>query len=287
MHRAKEVALGIGPPFLRLNRLRILRQGNVVYDQYFHEGVNIIRGQNGSGKTTIADFIFFILGGEFKDWKYAASRCDKVQAEVETPRGKLTLSRQMGSAQQPMLLYFGPMAVGLETSREAWERFPIRRHDGRESFSQVMFRSLLIPEAKSEGAANITMHQLMRLCYSDQRTPSTRLFRFEPFDTQSIREAVGNLVCGVGGYEVYEIGLQLRELQDELKDINARLSALHDALSVDQAFDTPDRISAQISVLEKESVDLRNQVENVGTFVEPGEVKDYLADRKNSPRIID
>ena len=186
-----------GPVFLRLNRLRIVQRGHVAYDHSFHEGVNIIRGQNGSGKSTIADFIFFMLGGEFDDWKGAASQCDEAQAEIETPRGKLTLKRQITKSQEPMLVYFGPMADASESSLEGWERFPIRRQGGRESFSQVMFRSLLIPEAQSDGAANITMHQLLRLCYSDQRTPATRLFRFEPFDTQNIREAVDDLVCGI------------------------------------------------------------------------------------------
>ena len=83
-----------GRSVLRLNRLRIGRPGGIAYDQDFHGGVNIIRGQNSSGKSTIADFIFFILGGEYDDWKDAARMCDVVQAEVETPRGKLTLMRQ-------------------------------------------------------------------------------------------------------------------------------------------------------------------------------------------------
>ena len=128
--------------FLRLNRLRVLQHGYVAYDQAFHEGVNIIRGQNGSGKSTIADFIFFILGGEFDDWKAAASQCDEAQAEIETPRGKLTLKRQMTTSQEPTLVYFGSMLVASESPLEAWERFPIRRHGGRESFSQVMLRVL-------------------------------------------------------------------------------------------------------------------------------------------------
>ena len=96
------------PGYLRLNRLRIVRRGHVAYDQSFHEGVNIIRGQNGSGKSTIADFVFFILGGEFDSWKDAASQCDEVQAEIETLRGKLTLKRQITSVQEPILVYFWP-----------------------------------------------------------------------------------------------------------------------------------------------------------------------------------
>ena len=49
---------------LFLQRLRILtRNGGVAYDEKFHRGVNIIRGQNSSGKSTIVRFIFFVLGG--------------------------------------------------------------------------------------------------------------------------------------------------------------------------------------------------------------------------------
>ena len=269
-----------GPVFLRLNRLRIVQRGHVAYDHSFHEGVNIIRGQNGSGKSTIADFIFFILGGEYDDWKDAASQCDEAQAEIETPRGKLTLKRQITTSQEPMLVYFGPIAEASESSLEGWERFPIRRQGGRESFSQVMFRSLLIPEAKSDGAANITMHQLLRLCYSDQRTPSTRLFRFEPFDTQNIREAVGDLVCGVNGYEVYEIGLELRECQKELEDIEARLRGLQGALPSDQAFNTPQHVHTAISNLKIERTELQQQVDNVDKLVEAGDVKEYFAKRR-------
>ena len=56
-------------PTLQLRRLRVLKSGRPVYDQAFHEGVNIIRGDNGSGKSSIADFAFFVLGGEFDNWK--------------------------------------------------------------------------------------------------------------------------------------------------------------------------------------------------------------------------
>ena len=275
-----------GPGFLRLNRLRILQQGRVVYDQGFHKGVNIIRGQNGSGKSTIADFIFFILGGEFDSWKDAASRCDEAQAEVETPRGKLTLKRQTITALEPLFVYFGAMSVASTSSLEGWERFPVRRHGGRESFSQVMFRSILIPEARSEGAANITMHQMLRLCYSDQRTPAARLFRFERFDTQNIRDAVGSLICGVDGYESYEIVLQLRELQKQIDRIEARLQALGSAVLTDPRLDTPDLIVGQIDNLKKERTELERQLVNVDRLVEPREVDKYLSERLTAQRSL-
>src|SRR5690606_20910538 len=152
---------------LKINRLRVMSRGIAVYNQKFHEGVNIIRGQNGSGKSTISDFIFFILGGEFDDWKDAASRCDEVQAEIETPSGTLTLRRSSDSKIAPIYVFFGNIEKSEKFALEGWQRFPIRRQSTEESFSQILFRSLGIPEAQSEGSSNITMHQLLRLCYSD------------------------------------------------------------------------------------------------------------------------
>ena len=273
--------------FLQLNRLRIMSGGLAIFDEHFHEGVNIIRGQNGSGKSTLADFIFFILGGEFDDWKEAAGQCDEVLAEVETPRGKLTLKRRINSKQEPILVYFGPISFASESSTDGWEKFPIHRRGGRENFSQVMFRSILIPEAKSDGAANITMHQLLRLCYSDQRTPSTRLFRFEPFDTQNIREAVGNLICGVGDYKLYEVNLELRGHEKRLGDIQTKLQSLQSALLVDRSLNCPELINEKINSLRTEYSDLRQQMENVDILVKIGKVNEYLANRQREQKSLD
>ncbi|WP_443068786.1 ATP-binding protein, partial [Sulfitobacter sp. HI0027] len=74
-----------------IKRLRVMQGGDPVYDQTFHTGVNIIRGENGSGKSTIADFIFYVLGGEFDNWKSVAANCDEVQAEIGTASGLLTV----------------------------------------------------------------------------------------------------------------------------------------------------------------------------------------------------
>jgi hypothetical protein len=273
-------------PFLQLARLRVLRRGHAAYDQHFHGGVNIIRGQNGSGKSTIADFIFFVLGGAFDDWKDAASQCDEVQAEVSTPRGKLVLIRRIGTAQEPVSVFFGSMDEAAESGLDRWERFPLYRQGGRESFSQVMFRSLLIPEAQSEGASNITIHQLLRLCYSDQRTPATRLFRFENFDTNAIREAVGDLMCGVAGYELFELRLSLRETQKKYDIVDARLSSLIGALRSDEALNTPDVIHNAIARLQAEKLEITAQISAVDELVEPGKVKGYLNERSAAQKTL-
>ncbi|WP_406735864.1 AAA family ATPase [Thioclava sp. GXIMD4215] len=266
--------------YLQINRLRIMRRGHTAYDQNFHPGVNIIRGENGSGKSTISDFIFFILGGEFDDWKDAASQCDEVQAEIETSNGKLVLKRATSSAQQPVAVFFGGFEDASKSVLDRWEIFPLRRSGNKESFSQVMFRTLGIPEAQSDGASNITMHQLLRLCYSDQRTPAMRIFRYESFDTQSIREAVGDLICGISGYELYEIGLEIRDKEKEFSKIDAKLSSLLGALKLENALANPASINAKLRELAAEKTRLHDEIENVDRHIDTGEVGNFLAERK-------
>lgn len=270
----------------RINRLRVLARGRVIYDQAFHEGVNIIRGQNGSGKSTIADFIFYILGGEYDDWKEVARLCEEVQAEITTTKGLLTLKRAVGTKLSPVSVFFGSMKEAETQGIEGWEVFPIRRQNSRESFSQVMFRSASIPEAQSEGASNITMHQILRLCYSDQRTPATRLFRFESFDTHGMREAVGDVVCGLSGYEIYELGLRIRDLAKELEGIKTRLFGLLKALPPDAALRSTQNITDQLQQLAFEKAKLLDEITHADELVQSGQIKEHMHFRHNAQEKI-
>ncbi len=263
----------------RLGRLRVLRKGAASYDQAFHPGVNIIRGENGSGKSTIADFIFYILGGEFDNWKTVASRCDEVQAEVTTRGGALTLRREIGRAQTSMNVYFGPMEEAEKSGLDGWENYPIRRSESRESFSQILFRAAGIPEAQSQGAANITMNQLLRLLYSDQRTPASFLFRYESFDTREIREAVGDLVCGLSVYELYEIELQIRDLDKDFDDKARRLSALLQALPSEEALARVEAIDKRVADLDEEYTRVAGEIADADNLVDEGQSREFLKKR--------
>src|SRR3546814_21121238 len=59
------------------------------------------------------------------------------------------------------------------------------------------------------------MHQLLRILYVDQLTPVQRIFRVENFDTWQTRQAVGDLLTGVGGYALYEKQIALRETEKQ------------------------------------------------------------------------
>ena len=47
-------------PTILLNRLVVTWRGHHVYDETFKTGLNIIRGDNGSGKSTVLDLLVFL-----------------------------------------------------------------------------------------------------------------------------------------------------------------------------------------------------------------------------------
>ncbi|WP_188262863.1 AAA family ATPase [Azospirillum tabaci] len=213
--------------FLILNRLAVYYKNKAVFDETFHRGINILHGDNGSGKSTIADFIFFALGGDLRDWKPHASRAEYVVAEIQAQESTITIRRDVSTdGSRPMYIYFGSMNEALEANITSWQRFPYRRSDGNFSFSQVLFKAIGLPESVSEGSANVTMHQMLRLLYGDQMTPIQRIFRTESFDTWQIRQAVGELMCGIGGYDLYDKQIELRSVEKEYDVISDQLKSL-------------------------------------------------------------
>jgi len=219
-------------PSLFLNRLVVFGRGRPVYDEQFRLGVNIIRGSNSSGKSTITDFIFFVLGGDISAWKPEAERCDYVIAEVAVNGDPLTLRRRItASARQSMEIFWGDYNAANSSAAEGWQVFPFQRGAEKESFSQVLFRALGLPEVRGDFDSNITMHQLLRLIYVDQLSPVDRLMRFENFDSPLTRTTVGDLLLGVYDDSLYADELNLRAKQRQLDDVSREVENLTQVLS--------------------------------------------------------
>lgn len=273
--------------FLALRRLRVMKSGQAAYDERFHLGTNIIRGENGSGKSTISDFIFFALGGEFDAWKDAARLCDEVQAEIQTASAIITVKRSTESRQAAAFVFFGNMDDASASGIDGWERFPIRR--GAEaglSFSQVLFKSCGIPEASNDAGSNITMHQILRLMYSDQQTPAGKLFRFESFDTKDIRQAVGDLLIGVNSYQLYETQITLRQLVGEYQAKDRLYSAALAALPSSEGLSNVASLNARILEIRNEIAAMQQKVEQVDAIVNSGETDDFIAAREGMRKIL-
>lgn len=250
-------------PTLQLRKLRVLREKRVAYQADFHKGVNIIRGQNASGKSTVVDFIFYALGGDSVPWKNEALLCSEVRAELELNGLRMTVSRPVSDASRnPLSIYWGTLDAADAAPRSEWETYPYQRSASKESFSQIIFRLLEMPEIRGEGASNITMHQLLRLLYVDQRTPHDAIFRAEPFDTILTRETVGNYLCGIYSAELYDAQLELKTVDAQLSKSVSELRSLFNILgrSGQGGGNTTDFLQAEAASISNEIVTLSEKV---------------------------
>ena len=212
---------------LFLRRLIIVTEENkCAYDETFHRGVNIIRGQNSSGKSTILRFIFFVLGGTYQDFVPEALRCSHVVAEIETNGKILTLKRYLDKTEEgdrckkdiPMYIYFGGIEDYKADPRpkgEKWHKYGYRSSSETRSFSNVLFQLMGLPEFKAD--SNITMHQILRLIYLDQESPLSSLFFFDQWDKELTRETVARLLMGLYDEELSQAKLEKEEVEKDIE----------------------------------------------------------------------
>jgi AAA domain-containing protein len=220
-------------PCLIARRLVIKRGTAVAYDETFHNGVNIIRGENSSGKSTILNLLFYGLGGDLdrSSWSEHALLCDHVWIEAEFNGDTAVLRRQIDvSSQSSMEIFGGRYQQALNAPIEARHRYPYSRSKNQESFSQAIFRLLNMPDVAVEGTSSITIHQVLRLLYADQLSPIDSLFRFEGYDPENLREAVGNLLCGAFDTEIYELQQLKRTKERDFTEASAELRSIFKVL---------------------------------------------------------
>ena len=251
---------------LFLNRLYILtEEGQIAYNEVFHKGVNIIRGDNSSGKSTITHFIFYVLGGSFNDFVPEACKCSMVQAEVEMNGAIFTIRRYLNkddkgkiSTLSPMYFYWGNMDESFNPPADKnWQKFGYKTTEDKKSFSNVLFENLGLPIVK--GDCNITFHQILRLLYIDQESPTSSLFCYEHFDSQLTRETVSELLLGVYNEELYENKKRLTIAEKDFENVKNEIKAVKSFFS-DPLTTSSSHIKKIIEKKEKEISDIQDDI---------------------------
>jgi len=244
----------------------VTKDGKIAYDESFHRGVNIIHGQNSSGKSTIIRFIFFALGGCYCDFVPEALQCRYVMAEVEINGRIYTLKRVLEKTATDghvnkkcaMDIYFGSIAECKADKRpEKWKHFGYDSTSHSRSFSNVLFEIMGLPEVK-EGT-NITMHQMLRLIYHDQESPLPSLFFFEQFDQPITRETVAELLMGLYDSHLSEAKLEKIKLGKKMEELKLSIKSIRHFIDNPQKM-SPAFITNQIEGLNKEILEKSEKV---------------------------
>ena len=252
-------------PYLKVQRLIVLsKQGKVVYDEKYKSKLNIIRGTNSSGKSTIANFIFYAIGGDFNNWTTEAEKCDSVFAELNINGSIITTRRNITlSSMQPMYVFWGNYEDSIKKGFENWEAYTYRQSETRRSFSNIIFSILNFPELKGDYDNNITLNQILRLMYIDQKSPTMSLFKFEPFDSPLTRKTIAELLFGTYDDQLYYNRLKLRDLNKNYEEKKRQVDGILQIYSaIGNEFDI-EKVEQDINDTKEK---LKNIQENIGTI---------------------
>ena len=257
-------------PSLRVTDLSVFRGKHTVYSEKFHAGLNIISGENSSGKSSIMDFLFFGLGGDLAEhqWRETSLLCDRVILGVECSGHTVSLLREVEPKKmRPMEIFFGEHVAALEAPRTAWQKFPYSRGGGgsdKESFSQVLFRLLGLPEVRiDEQNVKITMHQVLRLLYSDQLTSVERIFRQQQPDDAITRSTVADILLGAYSDKFYSATLRLKEVEDELKNVQNEIRTTRKRHRTDGQPLTEEWLDAEIRKINAEIDSISSSIDEI------------------------
>ena len=235
---------------LFIDRFAVFAGGKFVYNQPFKPGVNIIRGENGTGKSTIMDLLNYSLGSETAEWTDEQAKCDWVITQASVNGHPITLKRHISSTGQERVQFFdGVMSKALSTT-EGWQKYPMRRNENTHSYSQQIFELLRLPRHKTDDDKNLTMHQILRLMYVDQLSSTTKLLKEDQrFDNVTTRRAIGEYLLGIDSLEAYNLRQELILANKEFEQVNAELSAIYKMFGHDESLINETSLNNEIAEL--------------------------------------
>jgi len=203
------------------------------------DGLVIIEGGNGTGKTTFADLIFFGLGGTVRQFsKKGMAQHKEIRADSNngvrltiTIDDKLyTITRRFDDA--------GDALVASHATEQV-EVLPIVRRDGRRVLSDWLLEALgihVVTLFAGTYGGKLNFADVMRLIYHDQDPDPSRVFKRNDHDnfvsdSKDFRRAIFEILIGRASEDYYDVLGELKLAQVALAERHAALNAYRSAVS--------------------------------------------------------
>jgi hypothetical protein len=267
---------------LFVNRFAVSKSGKFVYNEPFKKGVNIIRGVNGTGKSTVTDLLSYALGTVITEWTKEQLSCDWVIVESELNGTPFCLKREIvESGQAKMLIFEGKFDEAL-SSVLGWTEYSMRRNNERHSYSQQVFELLGLPRHKTDDSKNLTLHQILRLMYVDQLSATTKLLKEDKeYDNSTFRRAIGEYLLGIDDLEAHNTRQDLLAANKQFEKLNAELNSIYRLFGNDVSSINEQALDNEIQTVKSELDELKISMSKVFLF-RSSELSDLVKEKANS-----
>ncbi|QDU26278.1 chromosome segregation protein [Anatilimnocola aggregata] len=254
--------------YLAIRRLTYEGKNYSYESPVFGDGLNILEGPNGTGKSTFANLIYFCLGGSVDEFK--ANSNERHEEITSDENNYVQLLITIDGRPYTLKRLIGTNDVAVLDDDES-KIFPITRGEGRQFvFSDWLLGKLGIEPVSinyglHSGKLNIT--DFMRLIYHDQAPDPSGIFKAvdkESYvtDSQVFREAIFEILVGKSYQDYYS---ELAALRDAERDRSAAAKALELFKTMASDFSTPEEELNAI-FLNKKLEELRDQQSKLLNF---------------------
>lgn len=189
----------------------------------FESGLNIILGNNGSGKTTFCDLLYYALGGDVYQFKKDSS--EPHREIISDTNNYVELKIYIDNTEYSLKRKIGDNNISIKytiNKKDIFEYYPIyRNNQSPYIFSDWLLKHLQIKNIKLyDGYRSyiINIKDLIRLIYHDQNTNPQKIYKNPNRDdfiqnSEFIRKVIFELLMGENYDEYYEAMNNFRSLE--------------------------------------------------------------------------
>ena len=236
------------------------------------DGLQILVGRNGAGKSTFSSLIYYGLGGRVTSFEKDDREPHKEIAADEKNFVHLTI--EVDGTPYGLKRFFNSGDMGIESPDGEVEVLPVNRSkDSKRVFSDWMLEKLGIDPVKLhygayEGKVNVA--DLFRLIYHDQSPDPSGIFKKvdrDSFVSDSVvfRKAIFELLIGKSFQQYYSAAANLKRLETER---NAALQALEQFRQFVEDVSDASGDDANIAFINTQLAETKDQLQRAMQFRE-------------------
>ncbi|MCU1805162.1 hypothetical protein NVV31_07050 [Cytobacillus firmus] len=214
---------------LKINKI-IYEGDNYLYESpLFQDGINIIEGENGSGKSTFSNLLSYSLGNYVKEFD---KREIKKHAEIVSDKNNYVLAFiSINEKKYKLKRFFNDNKIFVEEEGKIQDYLIHRPSADIRIFSDWLLEKLDIPVVdffQGTSQSKLNFSDLYRLIYYDQKTAPEKIYKESRndgnfvSDSEFMRKVIFQMLMGHEFSEFYKLIGELNKLKKKKNTLKAR-----------------------------------------------------------------